>query len=93
MSRGDVLVAVLVRGHERYLCVYEEGREWDALAFLVRWAANPELSFSWYDAAIMRQKICGELKGKRARLRGEIVQVKDAKGKFKKKGGSNHGAE
>lgn len=56
----DVYMLVLVKGGERY--VFELNRETrcEALRAMGRFAANPELSFTWYDAAVLSQKIRAE---------------------------------
>jgi hypothetical protein len=43
---------------------------------LGRHASNPELSFSWYDAAVLSQKIRQEERQRRSRLR--TPQVTDS---------------
>jgi hypothetical protein len=55
MDSRDVNVVALVKGDERYVFLYDdEGRD-EALRALARHAANPELNFSWYDAAVLGQ--------------------------------------
>ena len=52
----DINVVALVKGSERYIFLYDDdGRR--PYRTLGRYASNPELSFSWYDAAILSQKI------------------------------------
>ena len=47
----------LVKGSERYIFLYTEANRAETLRTLGRFASNPELSFSWYDAAVLSQKI------------------------------------
>jgi hypothetical protein len=47
----------LVKGSERYVFLYTEANRAETLRTLGRFASNPELSFSWYDAAVLSQKI------------------------------------
>jgi len=47
----------LVKGSERYVFLYTESNRAETLRTLGRFASNPELSFSWYDAAVLSQKI------------------------------------
>jgi hypothetical protein len=47
----------LVKGAERYVFLYTESNRAETLRTLGRFASNPELSFSWYDAAVLSQKI------------------------------------
>jgi hypothetical protein len=54
---GEVNVVAMVRGEEQYLFVFDEKRRTDLLRLLGRYAADPGLSFNWYDAAILSQKI------------------------------------
>ena len=53
----DINVLALVKGSERYVFLFDDANRSQALRTLGRYASNPELSFSWYDAAIMSQKI------------------------------------
>jgi len=48
---------VLVRGPERYVILYSDDQRAEAQRTLGRWASNPELEFSWYDAAVLSQKM------------------------------------
>lgn len=54
---GEVNVVALVRGEEQYVFVFDESRRTELLRMLGRYAADPSLSFTWYDAAILSQKI------------------------------------
>jgi len=56
----DVSVIALVKGDERYVFMYDDENRREIRRQLGRFAANPELSFTWYDAAVMSQKICEE---------------------------------
>ena len=53
----DINVLVLVKGDEKYVFLFDDARQSEALRTLGRYASNPELSFSWYDAAVLSQKI------------------------------------
>lgn len=48
---------VLVKGEERYIFLYADDHQPEVLRTLGRFASNPELSFSWYDAAVLSQRI------------------------------------
>lgn len=50
-------VLALVKGDERYVFLFTDEQRKDVLPFLGKFAANPELSFSWYDAAVLSQRI------------------------------------
>lgn len=56
MSR-DINVLALVKGEERYVFLFDDGNRAEALRTLGRFASNPDLSFTWYDAAVLSQKI------------------------------------
>ena len=56
----DVNVLALVKGQERYLFLYEDSQQAEALRALGRQASNPELSFTWYDAAVLSKRIRNE---------------------------------
>jgi hypothetical protein len=53
----DINVLALVKGEERYIFLYDDEHRSEALRTLGRFASNPELSFSWYDAAVLSQRI------------------------------------
>ena len=53
----DINVLALVKGSERYVFLYDDSSRAETLRVLGRYASNPELSFTWYDAAVLSQKI------------------------------------
>lgn len=53
----DINVLALVKGEERYIFLFDDDNRAEALRTLGRYASNPELSFTWYDAAVLSQKI------------------------------------
>lgn len=53
----DVNVLALVKGKERYVFLYSDENRSRALQTFGRFASDPELSFSWYDAAVLSQKL------------------------------------
>jgi len=53
----DINVLALVKGSERYVFLYDDASRAETLRVLGRFASNPELSFTWYDAAILSQRI------------------------------------
>jgi hypothetical protein len=53
----DINVLALVKGRERYIFLYEDSQRAEALRMLGRFASNPDLSFTWYDAAVLSQKV------------------------------------
>lgn len=56
----DVNVLALVKGKERYLFLYSDDQQAAALRALGRSASDPELSFTWYDAAVLSKRIRNE---------------------------------
>ena len=53
----DINVLALVKGSERYIFLFDDDNRSEALRTLGRFASNKELSFTWYDAAVLSQKI------------------------------------
>ncbi|MDR3108231.1 MAG: hypothetical protein LBU65_00900 [Planctomycetaceae bacterium] len=53
----DINVLALVKGQERYVFLYNDQNRAETLRVLGRFASNPDLSFTWYDAAVLSQKI------------------------------------
>ena len=61
----EINVLALVKGEERYIFLFDDRSRAETLRILGRYASNPQLSFSWYDAAVLSQKIRQE--GKKVR--------------------------
>ena len=59
MASRDINVIALVKGGERYVFLFDDDSREETLRTLARYASNPELSFSWYDAAMLGQKVRG----------------------------------
>ena len=53
----DINVLALVKGNERYIFLFDDSQRAETLRVFGRYASNPELSFSWYDAAVLSQKL------------------------------------
>ena len=53
----DINVLALVKGSERYIFLFDDDNRAETLRTLGRYASNPELSFTWYDAAVLSQKL------------------------------------
>ena len=53
----DIHVLALVKGRERYIFLFDDANRGEALRALGRHASNHDLSFSWYDAAVLSQKV------------------------------------
>jgi len=53
----DIKVIALIKGEEQYVFLYDENHRAETLRTFGRYASNPELSFTWYDAAVLSQKI------------------------------------
>ena len=58
----DINVLALVKGEERYIFLYDDSQRAETLRTFGRYASNPELSFTWYDAAVLSQKLRQESK-------------------------------
>ena len=53
----NINVLALVKGEEKYIFLFNEQNRKKTLRQLGRFASNPKLSFTWYDAAVMSQKV------------------------------------
>jgi hypothetical protein len=73
----DINVLALVKGKERYVFLYEDSQQSEALRTLGRFASNPELSFSWYDAAVLAKKIRTEARRHQTSRLAKTQQVSD----------------
>ena len=54
---SNINVLALVKGEEKYIFLFNDANRKKTLRQLGRFASNPELSFTWYDAAVMSQKV------------------------------------
>ncbi len=59
---NDINILAFVKGEERYLFLYKNETRSETLKTLGRFASNPELSFSWYDAAVLSQRVRADAK-------------------------------
>ncbi len=53
----DINVLALVKGSERYVFLYDDSSRAETLPTMGQYGSNPELSFTWYDAAVLSQKV------------------------------------
>ncbi|MCA9215367.1 MAG: hypothetical protein KDB27_20015 [Planctomycetales bacterium] len=53
----DINVMALMKGDERYVFLFDDANRSQVLRTLGRYASSPDLSFSWYDAAVLSQKV------------------------------------
>lgn len=54
--RREFNVLALIKGSERYVFVYDDDSRPNLIQAFRDQAADPELSFSWFDAAVMTEK-------------------------------------
>jgi len=54
---SEINVLALVKGEERFIFLFDDRNRDETLRQLARFAANPELDFEWYDAAMLSRKI------------------------------------
>ena len=64
----DVNVVALVKGEERYIFLFNDEKKGETLRTLGKYASNPDLSFSWYDAAVLSQKVRRAVRQKASEL-------------------------
>ena len=53
----EINVLALVKGKERFIFLFDDQNRDETLRQLARFAADPELDFTWYDAAMLSRKI------------------------------------
>jgi len=75
----DINVLALVKGEERYVFLFDDSSRAATLRVLGRYASNPELSFSWYDAAVLSQKIRQESQQPKPTRRFELPLPSDSR--------------
>ena len=54
--RREVNVLALLKGKERYVFIYDDSSVETLIDTLRDQAANPQLSLSWFDVAVLTQK-------------------------------------
>jgi hypothetical protein len=52
----EVNVLALVKGNERFIYIYDDASQQPLIETFRDQAADPRLSFSWFDAAVMTEK-------------------------------------
>lgn len=55
--KEDVNVLALVKGEERYIFLFDDKNRAEARRTFGKFASDPELSFTWYDAAVLSQRL------------------------------------
>lgn len=55
--KNGVVTATVQKGSEHYEFRYEDLNREELYRVLGRMASNPDLSFSWYDAAVLRAEL------------------------------------
>ncbi len=58
-EKNKVQVCALIKGAERYVFMFDSAHKGEVLRIIGKFAGNPPLSFTWYDAAKLCQKIRG----------------------------------
>ena len=53
----EINVLALVKGTERFVFLFDDESRSETLTMLATYASNQDLSFTWYDAAVLSQKI------------------------------------
>jgi hypothetical protein len=54
--RHELSVLALIRGKERYIYVYDDGSREELVEAIRVQAADPMVSLSWYDAAVLVER-------------------------------------
>jgi hypothetical protein len=67
----EINVLALVKGKERFIFLFDDKNRDETLRQLARFAADPELDFSWYDAAMLSRKIRDAVPSEEDILAGE----------------------
>ena len=58
MIRYDgINMIALIKDEERYIFMYDDSSLDELLRTFGKLASNPELNFTWYDAAVLSQKV------------------------------------
>ena len=57
MPQQGINVLALLKGTERFVFLYDDESADQLLQTFGKYAADPELNFSWYDAATLSQRV------------------------------------
>jgi hypothetical protein len=82
-EKQDINVMALVKGNERYVFLYDDESRKELLLTLGRFASNPELSFTWYDAGVLLKKVRDEFQRKQYEEYLETIQDSHLKKKLR----------
>lgn len=55
--RHELSVVALIRGKERFVYVFDDNSGEELLETIRSHAANPHLSLSWFDAAVLVERV------------------------------------
>ena len=59
---GDLNVLALIKGEEYYIYIYDDGGRQLLVDVLQDQAANPDLTLSWFDAAVLSDRARAQAK-------------------------------
>ena len=67
---ADLHIITLIKSEQRYVFAFRntEAELCEILRALGRFASNPDLDFTWYDAAVLSQRARGMVKGVGSRV-------------------------
>ncbi len=57
LTAGDINVLALIKGNERYVFMFDDCQRDEVCHRFGRFASDETLSFTWYDAAVLSQKV------------------------------------
>lgn len=57
VPEGSLNVLALIKGKEKYVFLYKDVYKNELLRLFARYASNNELSFTWYDAAFLSNRL------------------------------------
>ncbi len=70
----DINVIALIKGEEKYIFLYDDAHRRELLQLFSKYASHPELSFTWYDAAVLSQKVRQEAQRRQLEERLRVNQ-------------------
>ena len=53
----ELNVLALIKGEERYVFVYDDQCQAELIDKFRQWASDPDISFTWFDAAVMSHQL------------------------------------
>jgi hypothetical protein len=73
--RREFNVLALIKGQERFVFVYDDASHQDLVTLFRQHAADPEVSLTWFDAAVLTDKARQQVEASAAEARSPVSRI------------------